>query len=130
MALLEDEPARRPAGARHSLMSGRMPTAMLRIACTSVDRAHLRDRAKRPRDRGTRLYISARKPAVSHLYALYVWGLPPRDDTLEVRSLGDVWRDSWRTASSENKKTPGLRGFLKYRYGDSNPGFRRERAAS
>ena len=30
----------------------------------------------------------------------------------------------------QNEKTPDESGVLKYRYRDSNPGFRRERAAS
>jgi hypothetical protein len=34
------------------------------------------------------------------------------------------------TVTPKNAKTPRLRGIRKYRYGDSNPGFRRERAAS
>ena len=31
---------------------------------------------------------------------------------------------------SKNEKTPRYAGFRRYRHGDSNPGFRRERAAS
>ena len=34
------------------------------------------------------------------------------------------------TGPPETTKAPDHRGFLEYRYGDSNPGFRRERAAS
>jgi hypothetical protein len=32
--------------------------------------------------------------------------------------------------STEYAKAPGSRGLCQYRYRDSNPGFRRERAAS
>ena len=35
-----------------------------------------------------------------------------------------------RAPASETTKPRDLRGFREYRYGDSNPGFRRERAAS
>jgi hypothetical protein len=31
---------------------------------------------------------------------------------------------------AEERESPAARGFERYRYGDSNPGFRRERAAS
>jgi hypothetical protein len=31
---------------------------------------------------------------------------------------------------SQNSETPENRGFHEYRYRDSNPGYRRERAAS
>ena len=41
----------------------------------------------------------------------------------------DMWRTLWRTTSSTTKP-PNTTGVLKYRYRDSNPGFRRERAAS
>jgi integrase len=34
------------------------------------------------------------------------------------------------TASPRHRKGPVMRGLSQYRYGDSNPGFRRERAAS
>jgi hypothetical protein len=53
-------------------------------------------------------------------------------------SLHRVLRDDFvsdcradcRASLSHERKPRDLRGFLRYRYGDSNPGFRRERAAS
>ena len=36
----------------------------------------------------------------------------------------------WRAGAPRTKNAPWPRGESKYRYGDSNPGFRQERAAS
>jgi hypothetical protein len=43
------------------------------------------------------------------------------------------WRDlpiRLPTAPPEREKPPEIEGFGRHRHGDSNPGFRRERAAS
>ena len=40
------------------------------------------------------------------------------------------WHESWQEPRPGTTKAPISRGFLKYRYRDSNPGFRHERAAS
>ncbi len=40
------------------------------------------------------------------------------------------WRAQWRAEPLETTKPCDVQGFREYRYGDSNPGFRRERAAS
>jgi hypothetical protein len=47
----------------------------------------------------------------------------PHDESKSVRVLT-------KTGRPETTKPATLGGFLRYRYGDSNPGFRRERAAS
>src|SRR4051794_14149730 len=46
-----------------------------------------------------------------------------------VPSAAD-WRIPWRAAPPRTTKPAPKAGFTTYRYGDSNPGFRRERAAS
>ena len=40
------------------------------------------------------------------------------------------WRAWWRAPALGRHKPCVLQGSLEYRHGDSNPGFRRERAAS
>lgn len=54
------------------------------------------------------------------------------DSRTTKRIYGHLFPDSTALpATPSNKtKTPQLRGIRRYRYGDSNPGFRRERAAS
>ena len=52
--------------------------------------------------------------------------LPPRPP----RALGDPLVPAPRRAGLRTTKPASRGGFLRYRYGDSNPGFRRERAAS
>jgi hypothetical protein len=44
--------------------------------------------------------------------------------------LAADWREDWRTRPLETRNGPDLRGRRQYRYRDSNPGFRHERAAS
>ena len=45
-------------------------------------------------------------------------------------SRRSVFTDCLPTAPLKTRKPRDFRGIRKYRYGDSNPGFRRERAAS
>ena len=55
---------------------------------------------------------------------------PAMDSGLRVLGL-DAFPTSPTVAQrSQNDETPVNTGVLKYRYRDSNPGFRRERAAS
>ena len=49
----------------------------------------------------------------------------PRAAASSVAVTGELSRTASRT-----DETPQIAGLLRYRYGDSNPGFRRERAAS
>ncbi len=52
------------------------------------------------------------------------------DGTAGVVAYGARWRIYWRIGPFGKRKPRDLRGFREYRYRDSNPGFRRERAAS
>jgi hypothetical protein len=61
-------------------------------------------------------------------------GINVAQDKLKIPSLGRAQfarnGPRLRRLSALTTKPASRAGFLKYRYGDSNPGFRRERAAS
>ena len=97
------------------------------------DRSSARARASRPRRarlRGVMPIASRKSAACVRRRCAHCAHPRPGVPNSAYHSLVPDWREYWRAPPLERRKPCDLQGVREYRYRDSNPGFRHERAAS